>query len=111
MTFFDLLVQQGLIVIKLLDILYYNILKFWGICECVPRFAEEFFIKNVMEMSKTTDQNQTSTLGLVDLDHRTPGEVYLCQISSTVSCGACCGLYNVKNLSREKLTRKTGGPN
>lgn len=28
---------------------------------------------------------------------------YLCQVSETVSCGACCGLYNMPNLSREKL--------
>ncbi len=30
-------------------------------------------------------------------------EICLCQVSSTVSCGACCGLYNLPNLSREKL--------
>ena len=42
---------------------------------------------------------------LIDLDNRTPGQVYLCQVSPTVSCGACCGLYNIKQLSREKLTR------
>jgi hypothetical protein len=30
-------------------------------------------------------------------------DVYLCQVSETVSCGACCGLYNLPNLSREKL--------
>lgn len=30
-------------------------------------------------------------------------DVYLCQVSATVSCGACCGLYNLPNLSREKL--------
>lgn len=29
--------------------------------------------------------------------------VYLCQVSDGVSCGACCGLYNIKNLSRAKL--------
>ena len=29
--------------------------------------------------------------------------VYLCQISATVSCGACCGLYNVADPSRENL--------
>jgi hypothetical protein len=29
--------------------------------------------------------------------------IYLCQVSETVSCGACCGLYNLPNLSREKL--------
>jgi hypothetical protein len=30
-------------------------------------------------------------------------DIYLCQVSETVSCGACCGLYNVPDLSREKL--------
>jgi hypothetical protein len=29
--------------------------------------------------------------------------ICLCQVSETVSCGACCGLYNLPNLSREKL--------
>lgn len=29
--------------------------------------------------------------------------VYLCQVSETVSCGACCGLYNIPNLSQGKL--------
>ncbi len=28
---------------------------------------------------------------------------YLCQVSETVSCGACCGLYNLPDISREKL--------
>ncbi len=28
---------------------------------------------------------------------------YLCQVSKRVSCGACCGLYNVHNLSRPGL--------
>ena len=42
----------------------------------------------------------------IDLDRKVPGGVYLCQVSGTVSCGACCGLYNVKNLSRETLTRE-----
>ena len=30
-------------------------------------------------------------------------DIYLCQVSETVSCGACCGLYNLPNVSREKL--------
>lgn len=34
-----------------------------------------------------------------------PGGVYLCQVSETVSCGACCGLYNVVEVSRSFLTR------
>ena len=29
--------------------------------------------------------------------------LYLCQVSTRVSCGACCGLYNVRNLSRAGL--------
>jgi hypothetical protein len=29
--------------------------------------------------------------------------VYLCQVSDGVSCGACCGLYNLKDLSKTKL--------
>lgn len=37
--------------------------------------------------------------------------VYLCQVSPHVSCGACCGLYNMADLSPEKLgamlTRRT----
>jgi len=28
-----------------------------------------------------------------------PGNGYLCQVSPTVSCGACCGLYNVADAS------------
>jgi hypothetical protein len=39
------------------------------------------------------------------LDSQTPGGVYLCQVSETVSCGACCGLYNVPDPSRPGLQR------
>jgi hypothetical protein len=35
--------------------------------------------------------------------HDDPHDIYLCQVSQTISCGACCGLYNLPNLSREKL--------
>ncbi len=28
---------------------------------------------------------------------------YLCQVSTRVSCGACCGLYNISNLAPERL--------
>lgn len=44
-----------------------------------------------------------SLKNLASLDQKTPGQVYLCQISSNVSCGACCGLYNIKNPSEENL--------
>lgn len=30
-------------------------------------------------------------------------DIYLCQVGEKVSCGACCGLYNLPNLSRQKL--------
>lgn len=36
------------------------------------------------------------------IDTNTP-DVYLCQVSPDVSCGACCGLYNVADPSRERL--------
>ncbi len=41
--------------------------------------------------------------GLKELDNSTPGGVYLCQINEDISCGACCGLYNVSNPSYENL--------
>lgn len=40
-----------------------------------------------------------------------PGEIYLCQVDEVTACGACCGLYNLPNISREMLlellTRRT----
>lgn len=33
-----------------------------------------------------------------------PGGVYLCQVSDTVSCGACCGLYNIHQNEEPDLT-------
>jgi len=32
-----------------------------------------------------------------------PGGIYLCQVDERVSCGACCGLYNVSNARRDSL--------
>ena len=40
---------------------------------------------------------------LKELDRKTPGQVYLCQVSHKVSCCACCGLYNIKDPSEENL--------
>ena len=37
------------------------------------------------------------------MDAQVPGGVYLCQVDAEISCGACCGLYNVAELSRESL--------
>jgi hypothetical protein len=30
-----------------------------------------------------------------EMDDHAPGNVYLCQVGDEISCGACCGLYNV----------------
>ena len=35
-----------------------------------------------------------------------PGGVYLCQVNDSVSCGACCGLYNLEKLSRRGLAEE-----
>lgn len=37
------------------------------------------------------------------VDDDVPGGVYLCQVNARTSCGACCGLYNMAELSRENL--------
>ncbi len=42
-------------------------------------------------------------VGQIALDPEIPGGIYLCQVSETVSCGACCGLYNVADPSRDGL--------
>lgn len=36
-------------------------------------------------------------------DEQVRGQVYLCQTGPCVSCGSCCGLYNMAGLSREGL--------
>ena len=38
-----------------------------------------------------------------ELNKEIPGKIYLCQVNATVSCGACCGLYNVEDASRDAL--------
>ena len=58
------------------------------------------------QTEKTRDRDCLPA-GVLDpsgLDERTPGAVYLCQVGPGVSCGACCGLYNIASLSRERLT-------
>ena len=35
-----------------------------------------------------------------------PDNIYLCQVGETVSCGACCGLYNVADGSRASLLKR-----
>lgn len=36
-------------------------------------------------------------------DNQVPGGIYLCQVNEKISCGACCGLYNVADLSYESI--------
>lgn len=40
---------------------------------------------------------------VLEQDARVQGGVYLCQASDCLSCGGCCGLYNVQGLTREAL--------
>ncbi len=45
------------------------------------------------------ESNNTITTCKPEQDNGPPGGVYLCQVDSQVSCGACCGLYNVEDAS------------
>jgi len=36
-------------------------------------------------------------------DSKVPGGIYLCQVNEEISCGACCGLYNVADPSYESI--------
>ena len=42
-------------------------------------------------------------LSLSTNDNQVPGGIYLCQANKEVSCGACCGLYNVADPSYEAV--------
>ena len=48
--------------------------------------------------------NEPKPLQHDELDAAVPGGVYLCQVGETVSCGACCGLYNVSDITRHTLS-------
>jgi len=39
-------------------------------------------------------------------DNQVPGGIYLCQANKKISCGACCGLYNVADPSYESIMEK-----
>ncbi|MFZ1984779.1 MAG: hypothetical protein WAU91_10230 [Desulfatitalea sp.] len=55
-------------------------------------------------MNRTIHSNS----GCADVDAAVPGGVYLCQVNEGVSCGACCGLYNVADTSRDHLDNMLG---
>ncbi len=38
------------------------------------------------------------------MDVYIPGNMYLCQVSETVSCAACCGVYNVADATKQTLS-------
>jgi hypothetical protein len=40
-----------------------------------------------------------------NIDNEVPGGVYLCQVNDQISCGACCGLYNVPDPSLDALMK------
>lgn len=52
--------------------------------------------------------DDTQSTHLADMDPQVPGGVYLCQVNERVSCGACCGLYNVAETSREHMVKTLG---
>lgn len=58
--------------------------------------------KGTAEVRRLSGKDEPA--GQIALDPEIPGGVYLCQVSETVSCGACCGLYNVPDLSRIGLS-------
>jgi hypothetical protein len=47
--------------------------------------------------------NPIATLHQSPPEPLVPGGVYLCQVTDTVSCSACCGLYNCAGASREQI--------
>lgn len=52
----------------------------------------------------TQEQEPNNTHTMVQ-QNATTTSVYLCQVNNTVSCGACCGLYNLPDLSRNRLEK------
>lgn len=42
-------------------------------------------------------------MGVLPEDSQVAGGVYLCQAGPSISCGSCCGLYNMAELNRERL--------
>ena len=65
------------------------------------RLSKVFLLQPLMPPSLF--RNIIMTSGTNELNKDIPGKVYLCQVNRTVSCGACCGLYNVEDASREAL--------
>jgi len=51
-----------------------------------------------------TDYIFTMRHYFTETDTKAPDSVYLCQVSEEIACAACCGLYNVAELSRKSLT-------
>lgn len=54
--------------------------------------------RNCYNSGVCVDNSHDSDLSMDEMN-----TIYLCQVSATVSCGACCGLYNLPDISREEL--------
>ena len=68
------------------------------------RFYAGHFLKiDVIFMSVCLATGNERNTDPAEAAEAVPGGVYLCQVSETVSCGACCGLYNVADPSRTAL--------
>jgi hypothetical protein len=57
-----------------------------------------------MENPDATGRNVLNGHPISPLRDKKLGDDYLCQVGAAVSCGACCGLYNVVDASRQSLT-------
>lgn len=56
-----------------------------------------------MEQPGTADQNVLCGRTISLLSEQKLDDDYLCQVDASVSCGACCGLYNVENAARTSI--------
>ncbi|MDJ0808505.1 MAG: hypothetical protein QNJ48_08270 [Desulfobacterales bacterium] len=61
-----------------------------------------------MEHIDTTDRNILNGRPISPRREPHLGDDYLCQVGASLSCGACCGLYNVADVSRRTLERLLG---
>ena len=58
-----------------------------------------------MKHAASTHRNILNGRPIAPLHEQQVDDDYLCQVGASVSCGACCGLYNVMDASRLALER------
>jgi hypothetical protein len=60
-------------------------------------------MKDEVGKSEIAEGKRPEKPGPVESPAAIPGGVYLCQVGDVMSCGACCGLYNCVDASRDGL--------